>query len=204
MTVKYDLENLLNENFPFKITDIRREFPNIMANIDDIPMMFRNYEEYNKFGYLLKRQLDLKTMKEKNGKITEMNELKYYVIFDSAFNLIGNFTAEEKREKQNEHTTFLMMQNSEKCFWGTVLTDSTLSIDTGERQPQIKEYVPQSNEQFNTKVLIQPDNKEYDETFFVYIDNNHKPDKFLDVAYMFINDNGSLLYDRAFKNSWVY
>lgn len=202
MKVKYDMENLITENFPFKITDIKREFPNVMIKIDDIPIIFRNYEEYNKFGYLLKRQIDLNTMKQKNGNITEIDELKYYVIFDSAFNVIGNFMYEEKFEKK--HFLYFLGYYSEKCFWGTVLTDTTLSVDVGERKPQIKEYFSVPNEQFNTKVLIDSNNKEYDETFFVYIDNNHKPDKFLDVAYMFINDNGTLLYDRAYKNSYIY
>lgn len=204
MTTEYDLENLLEENFPFKISNIERKYPNIKAKLDDLNIIFRNYEEYNFFGYYLKRQLDLGTIKSKNTETYKIDDLKEYLVFDSGFNLIGNFSHEEKTSNQLEDRLFYFEHYGEKCFWGTVLENGKLQIMIDENTPYITEYVPQATESHDKKVMIQPGDKNYDEAFFVYINSMHKPDKLIDIAYIFTRYGDEFLFDYAYKNNWIY
>jgi hypothetical protein len=203
MTTKYDLENLLKENFPFKISSIERSYPNIKVKINDLNIVFRNYEEYNFFGYYLKRQLDLGTIKPKTDKY-ETEDLKEYLVFDSGFNLIGNFSYEEKTKNQLDDKLFFFEHYGDKCFWGTVLEDGKLQIMIDDKTPYITDYVPQSTDSHNTKVMIQPGDLKYDEAFFVYINSMHKPDKLIDIAYIFTRYGDEFLFDYAYKNNWIY
>lgn len=204
MTAKYDLENLLDENFPFKITSIERSYPNIKVIInDDLNIVFRNYEEYNFFGFYLKRQLDLGTIKPKTDKYN-VDDLQEYLVFDSGFNLIGNFSYEDKKKGAIDDKLYLLEHYGEKCFWGTVMENDTVAIYIDEKTPLVTKYVPQATEGFGTKVLIQPGEVQYDEAFFVYINSKHKPDKLIDIAYVFTRYGNEFMFDFAYKNNWVY
>ena len=59
INTKYDLENLQNIGFPFKISDIKKDGFINYFKINDIQFSINNYEDYIKFGYHLKREFDL-------------------------------------------------------------------------------------------------------------------------------------------------
>ena len=59
INTKYDLENLQNIGFPFKISDIEKDGFINYFKINDTQFSINNYEDYIKFGYHLKREHDL-------------------------------------------------------------------------------------------------------------------------------------------------
>ena len=199
LSKKYDLENLLDVNFPFKISNINKNNGLFYFKINDVQMCIRNYEVYNNFGYYLKRYFDLHS-----GNVSEsfnLNEVNSHVYFNGDMTLYEtlttlNITIEEKYLYER------FQSYSPKCFWGTIIDEKYVNI--GQRKPIKTEYSPHSKDKMTTKVLVQPEGVSYGESYFVYIDKKFRPSHETKILHKFIKDNGILHYVKSFFNNWVY
>lgn len=205
MTEKYDLENLLTENFPFKISDIERVHPNFKVKINGLQLFFKNYEDFNTFGYLLKRQLELGTMRTQVNRVKiDFDTLKDHVIFDSAFNQLATFTNQEVKSRAMDNHLYFFDHYGEKAFWGTLFDSKSLGIDLGKDKLKAVDYFPQATQGFSTRVLVQPEGAQYDESYFVYISDEYTGDRFIDIAYVFSKHEDMLIFEKAHRSSWIY
>lgn len=168
--------------------------------IRGIDFNFPNVSDQITFLYTMQRYFELNS--NKNFVFNQNNqEFGRYLIFDSVFNLVGNFQYGQIEEYKKEIRRLKF--ESEKVFWGVDLGNNKLSINIGGNKQIELQYTPHSTIGA-TKVMIQPDGYAYDESFFVYVNTDHKADKELDVWYTFTNQNGRLTYKDIIKNNWIY
>ena len=79
----------------------------------------------------------------------------------------------------------------------------TLEIRTSTKK-QILEYSLTPTHDNTQKVLIQPPDKNHDESFHVYVNTNLKPNKSLVVSYIFEKKNNDLIFTHLNKNDWIF
>ena len=199
LSKKYDLENLLDVDFPFKISDINKDNGLFYFKINDVQMCIRNYEVYNNFGYYLKRYFNLYS-----GNISDtlnLNEVNEYVYFNGDMTLYETLTnlniATEEKYLYERFKSY-----SPRCFWGTIISPNYVNI--GQRRIIKAEYSPHSKDRMTTRVLVQPEGVSYDESYFVYIDKKFKPPHETNILHKFINEKGILHYEKSLFNTWVY
>ena len=199
LSKKYDLENLLDVNFPFKISDIYKNNGLFYFKINGVQMCIRGYEEYNNFGYYLKRYFNLYS-----GNISEsfnLNEVNNYIYFNGDMTIYETLTdlnlATEEKYLYERFKSY-----SPKCFWGTIMSPNYVNI--GQKKIIKVEYSPHSKDRMTTKVLVQPDGVSYDESYFVYIDKKFKPLYHTKILHKFVNKEDVLYLEKSFFNNWVY
>ena len=199
INTKYDLENLQNIGFPFKISDIEKDGFINYFKINDIQFSINNYEDYIKFGYHLKREFDLNP-KNSNGTI-DISSLNQYIYLDGGMNVVTSINEVNITNKE-KYLFNTFKSKSIKCFWGTILSDELVNI--GRKKVIKVEYSPHSKDGMTTRVLVQPKEYNYDEAFFVYVDSALKPTYPVEVLYKFSNNDGVLNLDKIYSNNWVY
>ena len=91
----------------------------------------------------------------------------------------------------------------EKTLWGNYIDPKTLEIRTSTRK-EILEYSLLPTQDNTQKVLIQPPDKNHDESFHVYVKTDIKPNKSLVVSYIFEKKNNDLIFTHLNKNDWIF
>lgn len=199
--IDYRYENLKDVNFPFEIRDEVRKIGVDTIVINNMLLHIHNKNLYNYFWYCLKRQHDLKTVSEKNRTVKKDD--KYYHIFNGNFNLIGTFTQEEFIGKDFKNFQAKVKRNSDKAFWGNFNNGNIL---IGGKEKFEVEHFRRPFEGNTTKVLIQPPDKDYDESFIVYINDEYRRPglmKNLEVLYIF-ETIGNITLHSVIADHWIY
>ena len=203
----YTLENTRNY-LKFTVDELKHidsqpwSYP--MIKVQDIQIKFSDYDKFAHFLYCLKRQSDFDTKDNDNQQVSNLdkNLLKYNVALDSSMNVISTRSADEEKQFIRDLEKFHRV--GRKCFWGNYIDPKTLEIKVGNEKIQL-EYSSEKKSEDDKIAIIQPPDKEYDETQLVYVQTDRKPTKSLEISYLFVlEDDGDLLYKNARKNDWIY
>lgn len=187
---------MVEHKLPFGIK-AEYKFPEWYVEINNIKYYIGNNDKIKHFAYHIRRIQELYRLNRFNP-LSSIKDLKQTVILNSGFGLVdtGDYTTKQLEEKM-----LSLEAASEKCCWGNILNGDTLKMDD---EPGEFKYVPNSTKGFETKVLVQPDGCNYDESFFVYVDSNVKPYKMLDIFFIYSFYQGSLKLQEIYKNNWIY
>ncbi|MBV6879218.1 hypothetical protein NG800_006685 [Epilithonimonas ginsengisoli] len=201
----YNLENV-QQYLRFRIDSVQNieskpwNYP--LVQIKGLEIKFPDYHSFSNFLYCLKRQTDLGVESENVIKILDIKDIKHNIAFSNSFEIISNRPAEEGRLFQKDLDAFL--RKSPRCFWGDYIDSEKVEVSLGRGYKKILEYTRAPKTDRDHRVLIQPPNHAYDESFIVYIQTDQKPNKPLNVAYVFEKIGDKLLHLKVLKNDWIY
>lgn len=200
----YNIENV-SEYLTFKIDNFENvkaknwDYPKI--SVKSLKLLFPDYSDFSNFLYCMKRQYDFDTRCESKSNMIDISILNKNVAFDSGMNIISNRKSEEGDAFKKDINTYHRLQ--EKTLWGNYIDYETLEIRTSTRK-EILEYSLTPTQDNTQKVLIQPPDKNHDESFHVYVNTNLKPNKSLVVSYIFEKKNNDLIFTHLNKNDWIF
>lgn len=205
----YTLENTRNY-LKFTVDEVKHidsepwGYP--MIKVQDLQIKFSDYDKFAHFLYCLKRQSDFDTDDKNNQQQfsnLDKNLLKYNVALDSSMNVISTRSAEDEKQFLKDLEKFHRI--GRKCFWGNYIDLETLEVKVGSKKIKL-EYSSEKKSEDDKIAIIQPPDKEYDETQLVYVQTDQKPTKSLEISYLFVleEDGGNLLYKGTRKNDWIY
>ena len=200
----YNIENV-KKYLNFSIDSIQNieskpwNYP--LVQIKGLEIEFPDYYSFSNFLYCLKRQTDLGIESENVTKVLDIKDIKHNIAFNNSFEIVSNRPAEEGRLFQKDMDAFL--RKSPRCFWGNYLDSEKLEI-TLKGHKEIYEYSLTSQTDQDCRVLIQPPDHAYDESYLVYVKTDHKPNKPLNVAYVFEKISDKLFHLKVLKNNWIY
>lgn len=176
----------------------------ILNNLNGVNLKF-NSKDYYQFVYTINRQYELGTLPTINPNFKTTDS---YVVVDSGFNIISEYPYENNIEEQIEYDIKNKISLSEKCFWGTITDKNELLVFVNDKISFIeKEFKEKADKEFKVKVLIQPDDKQYFESFFVYIRKNKDysyPPYYLNTYFVFKEEGDYLKLIKKYIDEWVY
>jgi hypothetical protein len=199
--VDYRYENLKNVIFPFPVNNEIMDLSKTTININNVDIEVYDKQLYQYMWYCLKRQNDLNSVSTKNSTVSNDNET--FLAFNGHFNLIGKFTRDEYSGIDFKNFYSKIKRNSDKAYWGDYNGDTVV---IGNKNKIDVEYFPHPTAGNTTKVLIQPPDKEYDESLIVYVNDEHRKTtlmKNLEVIYVFEQEKTIKLHE-IIADSWIY
>lgn len=204
--MEYNVENV-KDYLNFKINNIVDveatpwNYP--VITVKSLQLKFPKYYDLSHFLYCLKRESDFGLKKEKTQEtknIVKLENLLDTIAFDSNMNIISNRSlSEEKLFKQDILEYHKLIQG----FWGQYIDSNTLNIHTRKKSEDCIYSLERKSED-DKIVIIQPTDSVYDETYPVYISTDIRPNKSLQVAYVFQKCKDELVYLEANKNDWIF
>lgn len=190
------MKDFKNIKLPFTYEKIN---DNILLIDNKLKIHFTNICDYNNFMYHTVRQYELGILPNKETIVLPTEK---YSIFDSVFNLKGDFKQFREFNRQLDY----LISKSEKAFWGLDQEYNEALVNVGKKDPVMMDYVLEKSDEFCKKLMIQPDDKAYNESFFVYTDSEHTPNKSIEVFYTFIKypNEDMLSFRKMYSNDWIY
>lgn len=176
----------------------------VLANYNNNRIWF-NTPDYYRFIYTINRAYELGSLPDFNYNLS-INT--FYILVDAGFNIIKEFEYSKTVDKDVEwEIDYRRSISKNKCFWGSLTGRNEVLVFATDVSNFLSDYKLVKDEEYNVKVLVQPDDKKYYESFFVYIKPNSSykyPNHEIDTFFVLKKFPDRIEIVKKYIDEWVY